>query len=75
MSGYQTMGSTPNQSNPYENFLKHLEEDQNPNFLWYMMVVMEKHSYAQQADLFKALREKLEKKYHLPSIDIWSEQA
>lgn len=58
-------------SNPYENFLQHLDADDNPNFLWYIISNLEKHSYAQQAELFKAIREKMEKKYNLPSKNLW----
>ena len=69
---YATMGSSPQTTNPYENFVAHLEADNNPNFLWYIVICLEKHAYAQQADLFKAIREKMEKKYHLPSTDLWA---
>ncbi len=71
-SQYQTMGSNPAASNPYANFMAHLEADKNPNFLWYTLTCLEKHAYAQQGDLFKAIREKMEKKYNLPSIDLWA---
>jgi hypothetical protein len=62
-------------SNPYQNFLEALNSDNNPNFLWYILIVLEKHSYAQQAELFKALRERLEKRYDLEARNIWEEKS
>ena len=66
-----TPGAPPS-GNPYENFLQHLEGDENPNFLRYVVLIMEKHAYAEQAQLLKAVREKMEKRYNLPDVDVWS---
>jgi len=59
------------ESNPYENFLQAFDSDKNPNFLWYILIILEKHSYAQQAELFKALRERLEQKYRIEGRNVW----
>jgi len=71
---YSRVTPTPGNANPYQNFLNRLQEDENPNFLWYILTIMEKHSYAQQVDLFKAVRERLEKKYHLNPLNPWKSE-
>lgn len=57
---------------PYSNFVKHLEEDPNPNFLRYTLLVMEKTAMHQQAELFRTIRQHMEKKYNLPTVDVWA---
>ena len=59
-------------SNPYECFLSHLAEDENPNFLRYTLLILEKHAYAQQAELLQAVRKRMEEKYNLPDVDVWN---
>lgn len=59
-------------SNPYDNFLKHLEEDESPNFLWYTLTILEKTVYAEQAEVIAAIRKKMEQKYNLDPKDVWN---
>ena len=51
------------EKNPYEIFVDNLHDDKDPNFLRYTLYVLEKHSYAEEATLFKEIRISMEKKY------------
>jgi len=60
-----------NQVNPYDNFTETLNNDPTPNFLWYTLHALEKHSYAQQADCFRQIRESMEKKFKIEKGTPW----
>jgi len=64
--------SSRSSSNPYANFTDHLENDPNPNFLRYTLLVLERSVMGQQAELLKTIRKKMEEKYNLPNTDVWS---
>ena len=68
---YGTYGQPPQQVNPYDNFIENLNNDSQPNFLWYTLHALEKHAYAQQAECFRAIREKMEEKFKLEKRDPW----
>jgi hypothetical protein len=70
-TGYN-YGVASQQVNPYDSFIENLNNDSQPNFLWYTLHALEKHSYAQQADCFRAIRERMEEKFKLEKRDPWS---
>ena len=58
-------------NNPFDNFLVHLNGEENPNFLWYTLWCLEKSVMAQTGDLLRAIREKMEEKYHITAKSPW----
>nr|QBK85998.1 MAG: hypothetical protein LCMAC101_05930 [Marseillevirus LCMAC101] len=60
-----------NQVNPYDNFTETLKSDPTPNFLWYTLHNLEKHSYSQQADCFLAIRKSMEKEFKIEKGSPW----
>jgi hypothetical protein len=60
-------------TSPYENFIRVLESDPNPNFLRYTLFVLEKSVMSQQAEVLRAIREEMEEKYSLPSLNPWTD--
>lgn len=75
MSGREKKGnpsSIKTTDNPYENFVDNLHTDEKPNFLRYTLCVLEKHSYAEEAALFKEIRLSMEKTYNITDVsDPW----
>ena len=58
-------------NNPFDNFIAHLEGETNPNYLRYILFVLEKTSMAPQRDLYTVIRKNLEERYHMEEIDPW----
>ncbi len=58
-------------TSPYDDFNERLLADDNPNFLWYTLVMLEAHAYAGQATCFRNIREMMEKKYNINKTNPW----
>jgi len=69
-----TSSNTNLSNDPFSNFISVLEDDPNPNFLWYTLHILEKSVMSQSADLLKTIREKMEKKYQITVQSPWEKK-
>lgn len=60
-------------SDPFTNFKRNLENDPDPNFLYYILTILEKTTMYPHSELLAEIRRRLAEMHGIPPKDVWSD--